>query len=232
MAAIKITTFLGTAPKISPELLPNTAAQIARNCKLYSGDLIPFVAPTVVDNTERTGTIRTLHALRDPDTSELKWLSWTTDVDIVTPSATDSTEQKFFYTGDGVPKVSTYALATSGAEPYPVDYYDLGLPLPTQKPSASATTFTTLTSSSFARDAGNIVTLVTSTAHGLKTGTSITVSGFTYITGTYSQSGTTVTVTITGHGLATVRLSHLTLLLVLQSMAHSQPQSQTQIHLQ
>ena len=209
MAAIKITTFLGTAPKISPELLPNTAAQIARNCKLYSGDLIPFVAPTVVDNTERTGTIRTLHALRDPDTSELKWLSWTTDVDIVTPSATDSTEQKFFYTGDGVPKVSTYALAPSGAEPYPVDYYNLGLPLPTQKPSASATTFTTLTSSSFARDAGNIVTLVTSTAHGLKTGTSITVSGFTYITGTYSQSGTTVTVTITGHGLATGALVSL-----------------------
>lgn len=209
MAAIKITTFLGTAPRISPELLPNTAAQIARNCKLYSGDLIPFVAPTVVDNTERTGTIRTLHALRDPSTSDLKWLSWTTDVDIVTPSATDNTEQKFFYTGDGVPKVSTYDLATTGAEPYPVDYYELGLPLPTQKPTASATTFTTLTSSSFARDAGNIVTLVTSTAHGLKTGTNITVSGFTYITGTYSQSGTTVTVTINNHGLATGALVSL-----------------------
>jgi len=96
MAAIKITNFLGTAPKIATELLPNTAAQTARNCKLYSGDLIPFVAPTVVDNTERTGTIRTLHALRDPVTSNLKWLSWTTDVDIVTPSATDSTEQNSF----------------------------------------------------------------------------------------------------------------------------------------
>lgn len=209
MAAIKITNFLGTAPRIATELLPNTAAQTARNCKLYSGDLIPFVAPTVIDNTERTGTIRTLHALRDPSTSELKWLSWTTDVDIVTPSATDSTEQKFFYTGDGVPKVSTYDLATTGAEPYPVDYYELGLPLPTQQPTASAATFTTLTSSSFARDAGNIVTLVTSAAHGLKTGTNITVSGFTYITGTYSQSGTTITVTINNHGLATGALVSL-----------------------
>ena len=41
MTGVKIINFLGTAPKISPELLPNTAAQVARNCKLYSGDLIP-----------------------------------------------------------------------------------------------------------------------------------------------------------------------------------------------
>jgi len=108
-----------------------------------------------------------------------------------------------------VPKVSTYDLATTGAEPYPIDYYELGLPLPTQKPTASATTFTTLNSSSFARDAGSIVTLVTSTDHGLKTGTNITVSGFTYITGTYSQSGTTITVTINNHGLATGALVSL-----------------------
>ena len=74
MAAIKITSFLGTAPKISPELLPNAAAQIANNCKLYSGDLIPYPQPVVVDNTARTGTIKTLFALRDPVTNDKKWL--------------------------------------------------------------------------------------------------------------------------------------------------------------
>ena len=42
MAALKITNFLGIAPKIASELLPDTAAQIAKNVKLYSGDLIPY----------------------------------------------------------------------------------------------------------------------------------------------------------------------------------------------
>ena len=204
MAAVKIVSFLGTAPKISPELLPNTAAQVANNCKLYSGDLIPYPQPVVVANTNRTGTIKTLFALRDPDTNALKWLSWLTDVDIAVASANEDGEQRFYYTGDGVPKVSTYELATTGAPPYPISYYDLGLPVPpdTAQLTTTASTFTQKTSSTVARDAGNIVTLVTSTAHGLRTGNTITVSGFSYRTGTYSQSGTTITVTINNHGLS------------------------------
>lgn len=203
MAAIKITTFLGTAPKISPELLPNTAAQIARNCKLYSGDIIPFVQPVVFSNTSRSGTIRTLYALKDPSTNAYVWLSWLEVVDIATPTATGGgTEQRFYYTGDGVPKVSNYELATTGSAPYPIDYYELGLPLPEVQLTTSTTSFTTKTSASYARDAGNIVTLVTSTDHGLKTGTVITVSGFNKRSGTYSRSGTTVTVTLNGHGLS------------------------------
>jgi len=204
MAAVKIVNFLGTAPKISPELLPNTASQTANNCKLYSGDLIPYPQPVVVANTNRTGTIKTLFALRDPDTSALKWLSWLTDVDIAVASANEDGEQRFYYTGDGVPKVSTYELATTGAPPYPISYYDLGLPVPPDSAqlTTSASTFTQKTSSTVARDAGNIVTLVTSAAHGLRTGNTITVSGFSYRNGTYSQSGTTITVTINNHGLS------------------------------
>jgi hypothetical protein len=206
MAGVKITNFLGTAPKISPELLPNTAAQTADNCKLYSGDLIPYPQPVVVANTGRTGTIKTLYGLRDPDTQGIKWLSWTTDVDIAVASANLQDEQRFYYTGDGVPKISNYALATAGDGPYPSGYYILGLPPPADSAvlTTSAATFTAKTSSSFARDAGNIVTLVTSAAHGLRTGNAITVSGFSFRTGTYSQSNgsTTVTVTITGHGLS------------------------------
>jgi hypothetical protein len=204
MAGVKITRFLGKAPKISPELLPDTAAQIAENCKLYSGDLIPYPQPVVVANTGRTGTIKTLFALRNPsNTNDLKWLSWTTDVDIAVATQTTIEEQRFYYTGDGVPKVSNYDLATSGAGPYPTTAYDLGLPLPTQVATATAATFTTKTSASYSRDAGNVVTLTTSAAHGLRSGASVTVSGFTYVAGTYNQAGTTtITVTINNHGLA------------------------------
>jgi len=202
VSAIKITKFLGTAPKNASELLPDTAAQIARNCKLYSGDLIPYPQPTIVADTQRTGTVRTLYALRDPDTDALVWLAWNDNVDIVTPATDTFGDQRFYYTGDGVPKVSTFELATQGTAPYPTNYYELGLPLPTVKPTTVATTFTPVTTTSFARSAGNNVTLVTSSAHNIKSGAIITVSGFSFRTGTYSRAGTTITVTITGHGLS------------------------------
>lgn len=205
MAGVKITTFLGKAPKVSPELLPNTAAQIAENCKLYSGDLIPFPNPVVVDNTQRSGLLRTLYALRDPNNGTLKWLSWNTEVNIAVASANLQDEQRFYYSGDGAPKVSNYELATTGAAPYPVGFYDLGLPIPPDSATLTTTaaSFTTKNTSSFARDAGNIATIVTSIPHGLRTGNNITVAGFTFRTGTYNQpGGTTITVTINNHGLS------------------------------
>ena len=205
MTTTKIAEFKGTLPRVSPELLPGTAAQIARDVKLYSGDLIPIPEPVVYANAERTGVLRTLYALRDPDTDELKWLTWANEIDIVTPAADELDEQRFYFTGDGKPKVSTYALATAGLEPYPAigGYYDLGLPLPTTTTTATPTTFSTVTSASFARDGGGNVTLVTATPHNLKDGALITVSGFSYRTGTYARVGTTITVTINNHGLVT-----------------------------
>ena len=205
MAGIKIATFLGKAPKVSPELLSNTAAQIAENCKLYSGDLIPYPQPVVVDNTGLTGVVKTLYALRNPaNANELKWLAWNTEVSIAIASSNLQDEQRFYYTGDGSPKISNYDLATSGAAPYPVGYYDLGLPIPldSQVLTTVAATFTTKTTASFARDAGNTATIITGAAHGLRTGNSITVSGFTFRTGTYDQpGGTTITITLNAHGL-------------------------------
>jgi hypothetical protein len=201
VSAIKITKFLGTAPKNASELLPDTAAQVARNCKLYSGDLIPYPQPVITDNSARTGIVRTLYALRDPDTKDPVWLAWNDEVDIVTPATDEQGDQRFYYTGDGVPKVSTYDLAIQGAAPYPVGYYELGLPLPTVKATTVATTFSPVSSVSFARSAGNNVTLVLAAAHNLKSGAIVTTSGFSFRSGTYSRAGTTITVTITGHGL-------------------------------
>ena len=205
MAGIKLQKFLGKAPRIAPELLPDAAAQVATNVKLYSGTLIPYPQPVVVGNHGLTGVApKTLLALYDPATNDPVWLVWDEDVDIATPAGTDNVEeQRFYYTGDGAPKVSTYELATTGSAPYPADYYDLGLPLPTQTPTAVAAPFTTKTTATYARDAGGVVTMTTSAAHGFKTGAFVTIGGFTTIEGTYVQSGTTITMTITGHGLST-----------------------------
>jgi len=198
MGAVKINKFLGEAPKISSELLPDGAAQTAFNAKLYSGDLIPYVETVVVDSAERTGTIKTLYALRTPGTGVLKWLSWANDVDIAVASSTEDDEQRFYYTGDGVPKVSNYALATSGSEPYPNTFYNLGLPLPTAVLNTSAASFSVTNTASYARDSGNTATIVTGSAHNLRTGNVVTIRDFTSTAGlTFNSTNVQVTVTST-----------------------------------
>lgn len=179
MAAIKLQKFLGAAPKISSELLPDGAGQVAENLKLYSGDLLPYHQPSKAGTVSRTGTVQTIYGMRDPSTDDLVWLSWANDVDIVVASDTSDDEQRIYYTGDGVPKVTTYELATSGSAPYPNSYYELGLPLPTVQPSAAAAGFTTATTSHYERDAANTAIITTGSAHGLRTGNVVTVSGFT-----------------------------------------------------
>lgn len=202
MPALKITNFLGIAPKIAPELLPDTAAQIAQNVKLNSGDLVPYTELLVAGATGRTGSIKTIYPLRNPSTNDLVWLSWLTDVDIAVASSNLNQNQRFYYTGDGVPKVSDYRLATNGVPPYPIGYYDLGLPLPNTELSATATAFTAVNTSTYIRDASGLVTIVTATPHGLRTGNSVIVSGFDKRTGSYSQTGNTVSITILSHGLS------------------------------
>ena len=197
MGAVKIQKFLGEAPKISPELLPDGAAQVAYNTKLYSGDLIPYQEPVVVADANRTGTIKTLYALRDIAAGTLKWLTWVTDVDIAVASSTEDDEQRFYYTGDGAPKVSNYALATATGAPYPNTYYNLGLPLPTTTPTTSAASFTVTNTASYARDSGNTATITTGTAHSLSTGNVVTVRDFTTTVGETFNS-TNVQVTVTG----------------------------------
>lgn len=202
--ATKIQGFKGTAPRVSPELLGGNLGQTARNCKLYSGDLIPFPAPFVYGNHGRLTTTGKLYGLYDTNDDPV-FVTWaSSDVDVATPSFSDDDDQRFYYTGDGVPKVSNYDLATSGSPPYPNSYYELGLPLPETSPVATVTPYTTKSVTSFARSSAGEVTLQTSVAHGLRTGSYVAVSGFTYRAGTYTQvASTTITVTLALHGLAT-----------------------------
>lgn len=182
MAAIKLSKFQGTAPKISSELLPDGAAQTAYNLQLYSGDLIPYSEPAVVDKVPRLGALKTLHGMRASSGASIDWLTWLADVDIITLSDSSDDEQRFYYSGDGVPKVSTYALATTGSAPYPAasgSFYELGLPLPTVAPTTSSASFTSPTSTHFQRDSGNTAIITTAAAHGFRDGNIVTIRGFT-----------------------------------------------------
>ena len=198
MASIKVTNFLGESPKFSSELLPTTAAQLAYNVKLYSGDLIPYRIPKIIDSTERLGTVETIYALKDPSTNALVWLSWPYDVDVLQASDSSDNEQRFYFTGDGVPKVSNYDLATTGSEPYPVSsgYYDLGLDVPTTTVTGTATSFSVVSATHYERDSGNTATFYGSGNHNLRSGNVVTIRDFGTSDEAKSFNGTNVEVTV------------------------------------
>ena len=198
MPAVKIEKFLGLAPKVAPQLLPNVAAQEASNVRLFSGDLLPYRLPKEVGTTYRSGEVKTIYPMRNPTTDVIEWLSWPGDIDVAVATSLNDEEQRIYYTGDGVPKVTNYDKAIAGGGPYPAGSYDLGLSLPTAKPSASATSFSQLTVSSYARDSGSIATLTFGSAHGLKSGAVVTVSGFNDTspdTTPFNLTNTVITVT-------------------------------------
>lgn len=191
MGATKIEKFFGEAPKIASELIPDTVAQVAVNVRLSSGDLVPFYQSTLKTALTKSGVIKTIYPM-DDGSGGFKWLHWTTDVDVARAPLAGDTTQRIYYTGDSEPRVTNYTLATGGAGDYPQAYYTLGLPLPLTTATATAVSFTTLTTSSRARDSGNTATIVTSTPHGLNTGAYVTMTG---LSGTgYNLSNMQVTV--------------------------------------
>jgi len=214
MAAIKITSFAGKAPVRASELLPDTAAQIAKNCKLVSGNLVPYREKSTAGLTGYNVTVRSLYALRNPDDS-LAFLAWPQIVNIATPTVvTNPQEQRYFFSdSQGPPRVSDYSLSVNllSPPPYPLDSYLLGLPIPTARLTTAPNAIPVASLSTIARTA-NTVTIVTTSAHGFSTGTFIKITGIPNLLGTYSQTTTTVTVTLTAHGFTSGDLIPLELI--------------------
>lgn len=210
MGAVNINKFLGEAPKLSAELLPQSAAQIASNVKLYSGDLLPYNQPSLQMTMAKTGAIKTIYPL-DDGSGGFKWLHWNTDVDVVKApipnnAAGGANDQRVFYTGDtagvGEPKVTNYtkALAGGGAA-YPYTYFSLGLPAPTAACTAAAVSFaqiknpgTNTVITALANVSGSTVSVTTASPHGLNTGAYVTIAG---VTGNTSFNVTNAQITVT-----------------------------------
>jgi len=98
MSVIKLQAFQGEAPRVSPRLLPDNGAQIARSSRLENGELAPIRKPSAIYPIPGAtpGTIKTIYKHLDD------WLSWTTAVNAAPgPVAQD----RLYYTGDGVPKM-------------------------------------------------------------------------------------------------------------------------------
>ena len=181
MGAIKIEKFLGIAPRIASENLPEHAAQIAKNCKIYSGDLIPYKEAALETSLTKAGVIKSIYPMDtgtyDADGVSIKrWLHWTDDVDVVRTMTDGASGQRIYYTGDTTavsgPKVTDYTLATSATD-YPKNWYILGLPVPIGACVATANFPYTASAITYATGYAT----VTHTAHGRSTGDIIYMSG-------------------------------------------------------
>lgn len=132
MGAINLSNFGGLRPIISPRLLPDNGAQIAANCRLSSGELVPLKAPSLAYTSTKMGNMSAIY--RAVAGSQSAWLAWTDDVDVVKAPLAVSATQRWCYTGDGEPKVTTIDMATfGGGNNYPSTYYALGIPAPITK---------------------------------------------------------------------------------------------------
>lgn len=133
MQFFNIKSFKGTAPKLSPRLLPDGVATVAENCKTDKGTLRPVNGSTTVNTPSKAGTKKTIYLY-----NSLYWLHWLEEVDVVRGPIAGDTTGRLYWTGEGAPKVSNASLITSGGGTgYPNVSYTLGIPAPSAMPSAA-----------------------------------------------------------------------------------------------
>jgi len=131
VTGLRIDRFRGTVPKVSPRLLAEGYGQVARNCRLGSGDLEPL--RTLQEITSTTADTKTIYRYGE------HWLSWECEVDVVPGPIAADTTRRTIYTGDGYPRQIDQSTAlAAGTGSYPRVSYRLGIPMPATKPGVEA----------------------------------------------------------------------------------------------
>lgn len=132
MAAITFKGFRGKRPRMSERLLADNQATDALNLKITSGRIDPLKGLLQV-HSSLIDTIVTMRRYRFAGVDS--WLVWNKVVDVAKSPAAQDVLGRFYYTGDGEPRMSTGALATAGPGPFPADWYVLGVVPPKTAPS-------------------------------------------------------------------------------------------------
>lgn len=137
--SIAITKFDGQSPRIAPRRLPQSQAQIALNCKLWS-TLEPFRVPLTKNTPTKTGALISIYRFNATSANDTQyWFSWTTDVNVVRGAVPGDTSERTYWTGDGVPKFTDSSVALTGGTNYPMVSYTLGIPAPAAAPTVTIT---------------------------------------------------------------------------------------------
>lgn len=140
MTHLVLENFSGLSPRTGPANLAPNQAQKARNVKLQSGELRPWRKPVAAYAPAGADT-NTIYRLTNPATGNSVWLEWAGDVNVAPGPIADVSEARIYYTGDGAPKKTNWALASgngTGVKPFPNTALQMGVPAPTGAPTLAA----------------------------------------------------------------------------------------------
>lgn len=129
---VKLTSFKGIAPAISPRLINENFAQVAENVDFVSGALDPIEAEGTSEFTLQNSLRRTVFYYNDAN-----WLEWSEEVDVVDGPIPNDTNKRLYWTGEDYPRVGYLAGMISGSSGYPAASYRLGVPAPSSAPGVS-----------------------------------------------------------------------------------------------
>jgi hypothetical protein len=164
MAVLGVRSFAGMAPRMAPRLLAENKAQSAQNVRLLSGNLEAMGANVPVAGVTLAPLAQTIHHFDAATQSETNyWFSWAGDVDVVKSPIANDLQERTYWTGDGVPKMTDTSIALSGAGKYPRNSYSLGVPAPATEPMV-AVSGTPSTSSAIAETRLYLITYVAALA--------------------------------------------------------------------
>lgn len=136
MAGMKLEIFQGLIPRASNRLLPTMAATEAKNTKLLNGEVRGFHALREEADFSAGSVTPVKSATRVVDNAGVlddAWLTFDTrDVDVVRSPIVNDAYDRYYWAGDGTPKMNTYTRIENGdAE------YLLGVPTPSNAPSVT-----------------------------------------------------------------------------------------------
>lgn len=133
MAGFKTSFFKGIRPRISALKLPEGEAVTAANLKLGSGDLVPWTERD--DGVPVGDPFKNQTIYRYDNAGNPVWFEWSSFVSVARGSVKGDIQERIYYTGDGVPKMTFRDIATNGPGPFPQAFRKLGIPSPNSPPT-------------------------------------------------------------------------------------------------
>lgn len=130
---LRFAGFKGCAIKPPARLIADDMGVDARNLRPGLGWFEPWKAPLAVATVPAAQ--QSIYRMgRDAPSDSTYWLSWATDVDAAPGFIGTDTQERTYFTGDGVPKW-TDATIGLGTPPYPQTSRPLGVPAPLNSPT-------------------------------------------------------------------------------------------------
>lgn len=125
MVSVAINAFRGEVPRTNSRLLQGNYANKAKNAKLYSGRLDILKGLTIAHTSLIASSIQTIFRYRKD--ADYRWMVFGSDVNVARSPTANDVLGRIYYTGDGEPRMSTYADAIQGPGLYPYAFYVLGV---------------------------------------------------------------------------------------------------------